>query len=131
MEKEEIIKYWIDTSDRDYQTLEHLFQMGDYHWGLFLGHLTLEKLIKALFVKRTGDYPPRIHDLVRLAEKSGIKVSEEMLVNLELITRFNLSIRYPDYQQEIYRICNKEYSYNVLKSIDEARAWLKKLIQES
>ncbi|MFH1741502.1 MAG: nucleotidyltransferase domain-containing protein [bacterium] len=30
MDKEAVIKYWVDTAERDYQTLEHLFQSGNY-----------------------------------------------------------------------------------------------------
>ena len=131
MDKDTTIDYWVQTSDRDYHTVKSLFDSGDYHWALFIGHLVLEKLFKAVYVQTVGLDPPRIHDLVRLAEKCHLAVDDKMLDKLELITRFNLNVRYPDYQQEFYKICTKEFSLKSLKSIDEVRSWLKHLIRTS
>ena len=47
-----IIDHWIDSSDKDYQTMVNLIHSGDFNWALFLGHLVIEKLIKALYVKK-------------------------------------------------------------------------------
>ncbi|MHB9070725.1 MAG: HEPN domain-containing protein [Sedimentisphaerales bacterium] len=131
MSKKNIIKYWVDTSDRDYKTMETLFNSSDYHWGLFVGHLVLEKLLKAIYVQNIDINPPRIHDLVRLTEKCNIPTDNEKLDKLEFITRFNLNVRYPDYQQEFYNICTKEFSLDALKTINEVRLWLQSLIRMS
>lgn len=131
MKKNEIIKYWIDTSDKDYKTVEILFKSGDYHWGLFIGHLVVEKLLKAIYVQNIDINPPRIHDLARLAAKCNIKVDDNIIDKLEFITRFNLTVRYPDYQQEFYKICTKDFALDALKLIDEVRLWLKSSIKIS
>ncbi len=64
MKKGEIITYWIKISDKDYKTMNNLFKSGDYHWALFLGHLVIEKLLKAYFVKKVSSYPPYTHNLL-------------------------------------------------------------------
>ena len=129
MDKNEIVKHWIDTADRDWRTLEHLFESGDYHWGLFIGHLVLEKLFKAYYVQEVDVNPPRIHDLARLANRCKLEVDEEILNKLEFISRFNLSVRYPDYHQEFYKMCTEEFATNALESIQEIRTWLMSLIR--
>lgn len=48
---DKIVLYWLDTSEKDYQTMKNLMNTGDYSWAMFLGHLVLEKLLKAHFVK--------------------------------------------------------------------------------
>ena len=131
MKRQEVIEYWIDTSDKDYKTLENLFKSGDYHWALFLGHLVIEKLLKAVYVQNVDMNPPRIHDLARLAVKCNIKVDSTMFDKLEFITRFNLSVRYPDYQQEFYKLCTKEFSLDAISTIKEVRRWLRNLIKIS
>lgn len=131
MDREKIIKYWLVTSESDYQTMEHLFEAGDYHWGLFIGHLVLEKLFKALYVQEFDENTPRIHDLSRLAKKCGLELDDDILEKLEFISRFNLSVRYPDYHQEFYKMCTKEFAYNSLESIKEIRTWLLSLIRRS
>jgi HEPN domain-containing protein len=70
MDKEAMINYWVQTANRDYKTMMNLFKSKDYHWSLFIGHLVIEKLLKAIYVKNVDNNPPRIHDLLRLAEKA-------------------------------------------------------------
>ena len=53
MDKDKTIDYWVQTSDRDYHTVKSLFDSGDYHWALFIGHLVLEKLFKAVYGRRS------------------------------------------------------------------------------
>ncbi|MEA3447295.1 MAG: HEPN domain-containing protein [Bacteroidota bacterium] len=43
-----IVKHWIETSDDDFQTMITLYESKSYSWALFLGHISLEKLLKAL-----------------------------------------------------------------------------------
>jgi len=85
-------------------TSESLFETGKNDWALFLGHLVLEKGLKALYVKKNGNsIPPRIHNLVRLAELSLIELSEERKLFLDRVNDFNIEVRYPDYKNEFYK----------------------------
>jgi HEPN domain-containing protein len=45
---EKLLKYWMESAEKDYQAMTHLFEKGDYTWALFIGHLVLEKLQKSL-----------------------------------------------------------------------------------
>jgi hypothetical protein len=47
MERGEIVRYWLESSNDDYQVVESLFDNGHYAWALFLSHLVIEKLLKA------------------------------------------------------------------------------------
>ena len=53
MNKIEYIKYWTDSAEIDFKAMKNLFKSKDYVWALFLGHLVIEKLIKAVAVKIT------------------------------------------------------------------------------
>ena len=52
MNQNDKLLYWIKSSDRDYQAMIHLFEKGHYTWSLFIGHLVLEKLLKALYTQK-------------------------------------------------------------------------------
>ena len=86
-----IIKHWIDTSEEDYQTMLTLFASKRYSWALFLGHISTEKLLKALFVKRFEKHAPFTHSLYRLAELLEIELSDEYADWLDEITSFNIN----------------------------------------
>ncbi len=36
MERDEIARYWLESSDDDYQVMQSLFDNGHYVWALFL-----------------------------------------------------------------------------------------------
>jgi HEPN domain-containing protein len=131
MEREEIIQYWLDTADNDFHTMTHLFDSGDFPWALFMGHLVIEKLLKALYVKEIDINPPRIHDLLRLAEKTSLPLNDEIKDTLDLISSFNISVRYPDYKRSFYRKCTNEYTEKIINIIKELRTWILSVIRKT
>ncbi len=86
MEKEKLISYWINSSDIDFKAMQHLFEKKDYTWSLFIGHLVVEKLIKAYYAKYIDNQPPFVHNLLRLAEKAKLKLSEEQKDFLDMVS---------------------------------------------
>lgn len=52
MTKDEHVAYWLAESDKDLVVMHSLFANGHYTWALFVGHLALEKSLKALFAAR-------------------------------------------------------------------------------
>ena len=131
MNKEELISYWIESSDNDFQAMNHLFEKKDYTWALFVGHLIIEKLLKAYYVKNIDNTPPFIHNLLKLAEKSKIELSEEQKDILDTVTTFNLRSRYEDYKLEFYKMCSKRFTTKWIKNITEFRKWIKEQILKS
>jgi HEPN domain-containing protein len=67
---EKTLKHWIKTSDKDAVTMIHLYNARDYHWCLFIGHLAIERLLKASVVKTTKEHAPFTHDLTKLSKIS-------------------------------------------------------------
>ena len=55
--KEKVVQHWKESSDKDYRTMQNLLKSGDYSWALFLGHLVLEKLLKAHYVNNLEKHP--------------------------------------------------------------------------
>lgn len=125
MQSEKLIKYWCETSDEDANTMHHLYEKGDYSWALFLSHIVLEKLLKVAVVRNTGEQPPLIHDLSRLAIKTGLDFSSEQLDQLDIITTFNIRARYDDYKREFKAKCTKEYAEKMIIIVEELRTWIK------
>ena len=49
--------------------------------------------------------------------------------NFDEVNDFNLEIRYPEYRNEFYKLCNKEYADGYLTRIKETFQWLKSQIK--
>ena len=123
----ELMNYWIESSDDDYKTMKNLYNSEDYSWCLFVGHLVVERLIKAIYAKNNPDSPYAIfsHDLLLLANKSNLETDNDKEDKLDIITTFNINARYEDYKRDFYKKCTKEYTEEQVKNIEEMRTWLK------
>lgn len=109
-DKERIINHWIESSEHDFKTMIDLHQTQNNNWALFMGHLVIEKLLKALYIKSKDDFPPMIHDLRRLCEKADIKLDPSRQILLDSISRFNINARYDDYKQSFYQLCTDSFT---------------------
>jgi HEPN domain-containing protein len=127
--KKEKVKYWLDSAQDDWKVAKHLFQRGDYSYSLFFGHLTAEKILKAIYVSRLNENPPFTHRLVSLAEKASLKLSEEKLRLLETVTDFNLEARYPDEKFSFKKKCTKKFTKKYLDQIGVLKKWLEKRVK--
>ncbi len=118
------VTYWLDSAEHDLDVAESLFQNAKYDWCLFLAHLVLEKILKACYVKCKNEFPPRTHDLVRLADMAGIEAAEETLEFLDMVNTFNISTRYPDEKFKFYKLCTRDFTAKQFARIKEVREWL-------
>jgi len=130
MTKDEIIKYWIDSSEVDFKAMENLLNNGHYVWSLFIGHLVIEKLLKAYHVKNVDSSTPPIHDLTKIAEKANLPLSESQKDFLDEVTTFNIKARYPDYKNRFYRKATKEFTEMYIIRVKEFRQWLINMIKK-
>lgn len=130
IDKEKLINYWIESSDDDYETMIDMYNSKRYSWALFIGHLMIEKLLKAFYVKAISDYPPYIHNLLRLAEKAGIEIDNDKKEELVTITAFNINARYDDYKRSFKQRCTPEFTQEWINKLKALRKWIKQLIEQ-
>ncbi len=125
---EKIVKHWVETSDDDFKTMLALYKSKSYGWSLFLGHISMEKLLKALYVKRFKKHAPFTHNLYRLGELIGLEMSDEYADWFDEITSFNLNARYDDYKREFYNLCTAAYAKSWIDRIKIIRSWIKEML---
>ena len=128
LEIQNIIDYWIDSSNDNYKTMFDLFHTENYGWALFIGHLVIEKLLKAYYTKIHRDYPPMLHDLRRIGERAGIIFEDDKLIIIETISQFNIRARYDDYRRNFYKLCTADYTATWIENINEIRSWIKTML---
>jgi HEPN domain-containing protein len=129
MTKEQHINHWVKSAQRDWVAAENAYNVKDYLHSLFWAHLTIEKLAKAHWVKNNPDnYPPRIHNIVSLLQRSNIDLGNEMMIFLEEFNDFQLSGRYQDYLDEIYMSCTEDFTREQLDKVEEVRQCLIKML---
>jgi len=122
---EKLVKHWIETSDKDFQTMLSLYDSKSYSWSLFLGHISIEKLLKAIYVNKYKKHAPFLHNLYRLAELNELELTDEQSDWLYKITSFNLNARYDDYKREFYLLCTPDFTREWIEKIKIIRTWIK------
>lgn len=122
----EHIEFWINKSEEDFNTATKMFESGIYDWSLFVAHLALEKILKSAWIKHNEkSNPPKIHNLVTLAKKSNIRLTQEQMKNYLLINNFHLEARYQDYKDDFKKIATKEFARQYLNIIKKEYQWIK------
>lgn len=89
------VKLWVEASRYDLETGRALLNSRRYLYVLFMCQQSLEKLLKAHVTARTSEFPPRIHNLVRLGELAALEFSPEEEATLERLSLYYLQSRYP------------------------------------
>ena len=128
----DLMNYWIESSDEDYNVMLDLKEKNRNTYCLFFGQMVIEKLLKALYAKNNkgAPYAPKTHDLLYLTEKLNIELTEEQEVTLNEITTFNLSTRYDDYKRAFYDKCTDEYTEEQIKKIEEVKVWIETMLKK-
>lgn len=124
MTKDELIAYWLDSAEANHASMLNMFANGEYVWSLFVGHLCIEKLLKAYYVKEIDTIAPRIHDLYKLAVRCNLEMSEEQMDSLQYVTLFNIEARYEEYKRDFYKKCTRAFTELNIKTIEGVRIWL-------
>jgi len=87
---------WLAQVDYDIATAEQMLHTGRYIYVIFMSHMALEKALKALVTEETQKLPPRTHNLIDLAQRAHVVLSQEQQDFLGKINNTRVVVRYPD-----------------------------------
>lgn len=127
MNNTELVRYWFESSDNDYETMQVLYKNKKNTWCLFIGHLVIEKLLKGIYARNNTENPiaPKIHNLILLSQKAKLIVPANIREKIQIINTFNISARYDDYKRSFDNKCTDNYTEMQVRNIEEVREWLK------
>lgn len=113
------IQGWVEISRYDPQTARAMFRSRKYVYVLFMCQQSLEKLLKARFIAMKKEFPPRIHDLTKLAEVAALEVSTGEKRLLERLSLHYLRSRYPPDVRLLMRRANRQAAASALARSEE------------
>ncbi len=127
MTQDEAVKSWLENAERNFIASCDMAKSNHRDWALFIGQLSLEKMLKGLIVKKINQTPPFIHDLVKLSQLAGVKTSIDQMSQLAKITRFHVAVRYEEIKSALYKEATPKFTAEWMKKIEEFYLWFKKL----
>jgi len=109
MEKRERVQFWWNSAKKNVVDAEDNWKIKHYDWCLFIWGLALEKLLKAQLIAKEKEIV-FTHNLIKLAQDAGYKLSESEYDQLAEINTFNINVRYDDYKFEFYKKATESYA---------------------
>ena len=128
----ERVEYWLELCDSDLLTAKVLFQSERYLPMGFYCHMIAEKALKAVVAKKTNELPPKIHDLLKLAEKGEVFgiMSDEQKQLLHTLTPMQIETRYPDDEETQVPELTLTSSEQLLKETEEFLCWIRQQLEK-
>ncbi len=120
-------RYWIELADYDFDTASAMLDTKRYLYVGFMCHQSIEKGLKAVCSIQNEEVPPRIHNLIRLAENCGLfaKMNETQRKTLFLLNPLNIESRYPSYKGNLISQLTDERCKEIINNTKELLTWIK------
>jgi len=116
---------WIEPSDYDLKTAEHMLATGRFLYVVFMCHLAIEKLLKAIVHEVTGSLPPRSHDLIYLLKLTENHPPQNLLEFMGTINSASVVTRYPGDLSKTLAAYHAQVAENYLDRSREVLQWLR------
>ncbi|MGN1318052.1 MAG: HEPN domain-containing protein [Lachnospirales bacterium] len=121
------VKYWISIAEYDLETAEAMLKTERLLYVGFMCHQTIEKMLKAVIEKQqVSDIPPKIHNLLRLANIAKITLPDKYVKLISYLNPLNIEARYPTYKNNLAKILTKDKCQDLLYQTREMKLWIEK-----
>ena len=121
------ISYWVDLAVYDLETASAMLDSKRYLYVGSMAHQTIEKILKAYFVKIVKSTPPFTHNLSSLAKQSTISksFSEDQLDFLDILEPLNIEARYPTHKEQLLKSLGHKQCQDILIRTKELFEWIR------
>ena len=116
---------YIVSAQYDIDTAEHMFKTGRYIYVVFMCHLAIEKMLKAVAAEANDTVPPRTHNLLYLTKLAGITFSEPQFEFISKINNASIVTRYPEDFSRLIEAYPENIVSSYLERTKEVITWLK------
>ena len=85
-------------------------------------------MMKALVAERSRELPPRIHNLVRLADAAALEMSDEQADFLRELSAYYIQTRYPEEVSDLGSQVKENEARRILDQTEEIVRWLSSML---
>ena len=116
---------WVDDADYDLGSAKAMLDSGRLFFVVFMCHLTIEKLLKALIVERDGVEPPRIHNLVALSARAAVALPTVHAGIVNELNNMSVVTRYPDGRRALAGVLTHDRAQDLFRRTTEFSRWFR------
>jgi len=115
---------WAEQAQYDLDTARAMLTSSRYLYVLFCCQQGVEKALKCVIARRTGELPPRTHNLIRLAESAGIELPVGRRQFFGELTAYYIQTRYPEEINTSGPALTRDIAHETLRKTEETAQWL-------
>ncbi|MGN0635468.1 MAG: HEPN domain-containing protein [Acutalibacteraceae bacterium] len=119
--------YWLELADYDLDTAAAMLETKRFLYVGFMCHQCIEKAIKAVIAASSEEMPPKVHNLLRLAEQCGLldKMNDEQKNVLFILNPLNIESRYPSFKDNLLSQLDNKRCTEIISDTKELFTWIK------
>lgn len=125
---EKSVEAWLKQAHEDLKTAEALLKSKRYTWCAFVCQQSLEKYLKAGYVKVHKKIPPYTHNLEYLCQLLGLNPPAKIMETIIRIGKYYIAARYPSYKKSV-NISQIEVAEEIVLTTKETIRWLRKIME--
>ena len=118
------VERWTEQARYDLDTARAMQESGRYLYVVFCCQQAVEKALKAKIVKETNEFPPRIHNLPRLAEVVTLALDDDQAALLRELSNYYIQTRYPEDTSTYAKGISEKDSLLTLEKTEKIVLWI-------
>ncbi|MCM8778386.1 MAG: HEPN domain-containing protein [Candidatus Omnitrophica bacterium] len=122
-------KNFKESADYDLKTAETMLESGRYIYVIFMCHLSIEKMLKAIVAETIKQTPPKTHNLIYLIKISKVSLPHELFDFVTKINNASIVTRYPEDFNKLIEIYPQEIVQDYFNKTQEVIRCLKRDIR--
>lgn len=128
MNVEQLIHNWLSSAQYELDSADVLLDEGRYAHCLALSGKCLEKMLKALWLRKKNEHPPTHSRLLYFAGKLDLGLPEWAVDLLAVLTLFATDHEDVTYWKELRRSVKKEFAEQTYQETERFIEWLKPML---
>jgi len=113
------------SSEYDLTTAQHMLKTGRYIYVVFMCHIAIEKLLKAIVAEITNKTPPKTHNLLYLVKLANLFIPQELFDFIAKINNSSVVTRYPEDFKMLITSYPEEIAREYLENTEKVLKWLR------
>ena len=116
---------WLKQSDYDMDTATYMHEGGRHIYAVFMCHLSIEKALKGLYYEKSGQIPPKSHNLIYLLSKIGLQPPKSHGKSIVKLNEASIPTRYPENLYKLQQIYHEAVVRDIILEGKELVQWIK------
>jgi HEPN domain-containing protein len=117
---------WIASAKYDIESARHMLKTRRYIYVIFLCHLAIEKMLKAVVAQSQERHPPYTHDLYELVALAHLEIPTEHQSVIAQLNELSIATRYPEDFEQLVKHYPKTVAEQFWKQSKGLLKWLER-----